>query len=104
LHYKGKETAERRDHARVNKSETISELAMPDEGGYSLIAKVRAMKSASGKRIPAVALNAYVRVEDSARIVGRIQHVRAEACRADRVDYGYRQPCVTQSNNKSLRA
>ncbi|HKP86517.1 MAG TPA: ATP-binding protein [Blastocatellia bacterium] len=45
----------------------VSDLAMPDEDGYSLLGKVRALESAGGKRIPAIALTAYVRVEDRAR-------------------------------------
>ena len=38
----------------------ISDLAMPDEDGYSLIGRVRT----SGNQIPAIALTAYVRAED----------------------------------------
>lgn len=38
----------------------ISDLAMPDEDGYSLIGRLRT----SGNRIPAIALTAYVRAED----------------------------------------
>ncbi len=45
----------------------VSDLAMPDEDGYALIRKVRAMETARDKRIPAVALTAYVRIEDRAR-------------------------------------
>lgn len=45
----------------------VSDLAMPDEDGYSLIAKVRALEGKSGRQIPAVALTAYVRVEDRTR-------------------------------------
>jgi signal transduction histidine kinase/ActR/RegA family two-component response regulator len=45
----------------------VSDLAMPDEDGYSLIGKVRALEAAGGKPIPTVALTAYVRVEDRAR-------------------------------------
>jgi len=40
----------------------VSDLAMPGEDGYSLIAKIRAMEN--GKSIPAVALTSYVRIED----------------------------------------
>jgi len=43
----------------------VSDLAMPGEDGYSLIAKIRA--SENGKEIPAVALTSYVRVEDRTR-------------------------------------
>ncbi len=45
----------------------VSDLAMPGEDGYSLITKVKALEAKSGKRIPAVALTAYVRVEDRTR-------------------------------------
>jgi signal transduction histidine kinase/ActR/RegA family two-component response regulator len=45
----------------------VSDLAMPDEDGYSLIAKVRAREAEGGRQTPAVALTAYVRVEDRAR-------------------------------------
>jgi len=45
----------------------VSDLAMPDEDGYSLIGKVRALEAAGGKPIPTVALTAYGRVEDRAR-------------------------------------
>ena len=37
---------------------------MPDEDGYSLIRKVRALPAESGGRVPAIALTAYARVED----------------------------------------
>ncbi len=44
---------------------------MPDEDGYALIAKVRAMQNSNGTTglamIPAVALTSYVRVEDRTR-------------------------------------
>ena len=45
----------------------VSDLAMPGEDGYALIKKLRAQEAESGKHIPAVALTAYVRVEDRAR-------------------------------------
>lgn len=43
----------------------VSDLAMPGEDGYSLIGKLRALENL--KHTPAVALTAYVRVEDRAR-------------------------------------
>ncbi|MGI9166559.1 MAG: hybrid sensor histidine kinase/response regulator [Pyrinomonadaceae bacterium] len=43
----------------------VSDLAMPGEDGYSLIAKIRATEN--GRFVPAVALTAYVRVEDRVR-------------------------------------
>ncbi|HEX8153338.1 MAG TPA: ATP-binding protein, partial [Thermoanaerobaculia bacterium] len=42
----------------------VSDLAMPDEDGYSLIRRLRA----SGHDVPAVAITAYVRSEDEARV------------------------------------
>lgn len=45
----------------------VSDLAMPGEDGYSLIGKVRALSAENGKQIPAVALTAYVRIEDRVR-------------------------------------
>lgn len=43
----------------------VSDLAMPGEDGYSLIGKLRALEHL--KHTPAVALTAYVRVEDRTR-------------------------------------
>jgi signal transduction histidine kinase/CheY-like chemotaxis protein len=45
----------------------VSDLAMPDEDGYALIGKVRAIDVDRGSKTPAVALTAYVRVADRAR-------------------------------------
>ncbi|MDQ2974852.1 MAG: ATP-binding protein [Acidobacteriota bacterium] len=45
----------------------VSDLAMPGEDGYSLISRIRALETKSGKEIPAVALTSHVRVEDRAR-------------------------------------
>jgi signal transduction histidine kinase/ActR/RegA family two-component response regulator len=45
----------------------VSDLAMPYEDGHSLITKLRAQEAAGDRHIPAVALTAYVRVEDRAR-------------------------------------
>jgi signal transduction histidine kinase/ActR/RegA family two-component response regulator len=45
----------------------VSDLAMPGEDGYSLIGKVRALEAGSAKQTPAIALTAYVRVEDRTR-------------------------------------
>ena len=47
----------------------LSDLAMPDEDGYSLIRSLRTIERHSGRRTPAVALTAYVRVQDRARAV-----------------------------------
>jgi CheY-like chemotaxis protein len=46
----------------------ISDIGMPGEDGYALIEKLRARESARGERpLPAIALTAYVRVEDRLR-------------------------------------
>jgi len=42
----------------------VSDIAMPDEDGYGLIRKVRALDAARGGRIPALALTAYAKIED----------------------------------------
>jgi len=47
----------------------VSDIAMPGEDGYALIAKVRALEQQGGKRTPAIALTAYVRVEERARVL-----------------------------------
>jgi PAS domain S-box-containing protein len=47
----------------------ISDLGMPDEDGYSLIAKIRALPPEQGGRIPAAALTAYARAEDRMRVL-----------------------------------
>ena len=47
----------------------VSDLAMPDEDGYSLIRNIRAIERETGHETPAVALTAYVRVQDRARAV-----------------------------------
>jgi CheY-like chemotaxis protein len=47
----------------------VSDLAMPDEDGYSLISKVRQAEQGSERHIPAVALTSYVRVEDRTRVL-----------------------------------
>jgi signal transduction histidine kinase/ActR/RegA family two-component response regulator len=44
----------------------VSDLAMPSEDGYALIRKVRAQET-RGEQIPAIALTAYVRIEDRTR-------------------------------------
>ncbi len=42
----------------------VSDISMPQEDGYTLIRKVRALPTEQGGRIPAVALTAYARTED----------------------------------------
>ena len=45
----------------------VSDLAMPDEDGYSLIGKVREREAEGNGQLPAIALTAYVRVKDRVR-------------------------------------
>jgi CheY-like chemotaxis protein len=45
----------------------VSDLAMPGEDGYSLIAKIRELENKTGRETPVIALTSYVRVEDRAR-------------------------------------
>jgi signal transduction histidine kinase len=47
----------------------ITDLGMPEEDGYTLIAKVRALPPERGGQIPAAALTAYVRGEDRKRVL-----------------------------------
>jgi PAS domain S-box-containing protein len=42
----------------------ISDIGMPEEDGYALVRKVRALPPGRGGRIPAIALTAYARAED----------------------------------------
>src|SRR6185503_14984092 len=45
----------------------ISDIGMPQEDGYSLIARVRALSREHGGLTPAIALTAYARSEDRVR-------------------------------------
>ena len=47
----------------------VSDLGMPGEDGYSLIAKVRALPAERGGQTPAAALTAYARAEDRLRVL-----------------------------------
>ena len=42
----------------------VSDIGMPEEDGYSLIGRIRALDPDHGGQIPAVALTAYARTED----------------------------------------
>jgi CheY-like chemotaxis protein len=42
----------------------VSDIQMPEIDGYELIKKVRAFDLEGARRIPAIALTAYARVED----------------------------------------
>jgi PAS domain S-box-containing protein len=45
----------------------VSDIGMPEEDGYALIRKIRALPSESGGGTPAVALTAYAREDDARR-------------------------------------
>jgi len=45
----------------------VSDIAMPDEDGYGLIAKVRSLENGDYQSIPAVAITAYAKEEDRER-------------------------------------
>jgi CheY-like chemotaxis protein len=45
----------------------ISDIGMPEDDGYALISKVRALSAARGGKVPAIALTAYARTEDRVR-------------------------------------
>jgi len=47
----------------------VSDVGMPEDDGYSLIARVRALPEERGGRIPAAALTAYVRAEDRVKVL-----------------------------------
>ncbi|MDQ3665701.1 MAG: PAS domain S-box protein [Acidobacteriota bacterium] len=47
----------------------ISDIAMPETDGYALIRQVRRRESGREKRLPAVALTGYARVEDRMRAI-----------------------------------
>jgi CheY-like chemotaxis protein len=59
----------------------ISDIGMPDEDGYSLIRRIRALPKEQGGRIPAVALTAYAQITDRTRalIEGFNNHVSKPA-------------------------
>jgi PAS domain S-box-containing protein len=62
----------------------ISDISMPEEDGYSLIRKVRALDAAAGGRIPAIALTAYASAEDvrNVMLAGFSAHVAKPVDRA----------------------
>jgi CheY-like chemotaxis protein len=47
----------------------VSDIGMPDQDGYALIRRVRALGPARGGAVPAIALTAYARAEDRMRAV-----------------------------------
>lgn len=55
----------------------VSDIGMPDQDGYALIRRVRAMDSKAGAMVPAVALTALARPQDAAAALsaGYTQHL-----------------------------
>ncbi len=53
----------------------ISDVGMPGEDGYALIRQVRALQPDAGGAIPAVALTAYARAEDGAKVLAAGFHM-----------------------------
>jgi CheY-like chemotaxis protein len=47
----------------------ISDITMPGEDGYWLIRQLRSLAPEQGGNTPAIALTAYVRIEDRARVL-----------------------------------
>ncbi|OQW51911.1 MAG: hypothetical protein A4S09_09600 [Proteobacteria bacterium SG_bin7] len=47
----------------------VSDIAMPEEDGYSLIKKVRALGNSHDSSVPAIALTAYATAEDIKRVL-----------------------------------
>jgi len=47
----------------------ISDVSMPDKDGYQFIHEVRQLSPENGGRIPAVALTAFARAEDTAKAI-----------------------------------
>jgi len=48
----------------------VSDIGMPEEDGYSLIRRVRALPASEGAAVPAIALTAYVSQADRAKALG----------------------------------
>jgi CheY-like chemotaxis protein len=56
------------EELKINRPDVlVSDIAMPEEDGYSLIAKVRLLEKDAGEAIPAVAITAYAKEEDRTR-------------------------------------
>jgi PAS domain S-box-containing protein len=47
----------------------VSDIGMPEVDGYSLIQQIRALTPEKGGKIPAIALTAYARIEDSQLVI-----------------------------------
>ncbi|HEY0378508.1 MAG TPA: PAS domain-containing protein [Pyrinomonadaceae bacterium] len=53
----------------------ISDIGMPDQDGYDLIRRVRALPAESGGGLPAIALTAYARAEDKTQALEAGYHM-----------------------------
>jgi PAS domain S-box-containing protein len=55
----------------------VSDVGMPDEDGYTLVRRVRALPAARGGALPAIALTAYARAQDRQRALeaGFVAHL-----------------------------
>lgn len=65
----------------------VSDIAMPEEDGYSLMRRVRALDASAGGAIPAIAVSAFTRPEDrvEALAAGFSLHVGKPVLPADLV-------------------
>ena len=58
----------------------VSDIGMPNEDGYSLITRLRKLKTKRAKEMPAIALTAYATKEDQERTLFiRISNARCQA-------------------------
>lgn len=57
----------------------VSDLGMPNEDGYALIKKIRALRADEGGDVPAVALTGYVRRGDATRTL--VEGYQAHFCK-----------------------
>lgn len=55
--------------ARERPDVVVADIGLPDEDGYALIRKIRALPIADGGRVPAVALTGFGAAEDKERAV-----------------------------------
>jgi CheY-like chemotaxis protein len=62
----------------------ISDIGMPDEDGYSLLRRVRALPPEKGGDVPAIGLTAYARPEDVRTVTGdELRDIRAAASKIE---------------------
>jgi CheY-like chemotaxis protein len=66
----------------------VSDIGMPDEDGYSLMRRIRALGGSEGGSMPAIALTAYTRAEDrlKALTAGFTTHIGKPVNPADLVE------------------